>query len=245
MATPAETRLKVASPAPSNVVVVAEALREALIEGRFRPGERIKEIPVARQLGTSRGPIRDALRLLENDGLVEIVPNRGAFVATVRARDILEVYALRTSIGSLALHKLMLDPNPSVDARLTRALSALETAVERGSERQAVRADLAFQSAIVEGAALERVSKEFDRLSWQVRQFIATLDVHYEDKLGLMLQETQSLHRAMVDRDGKRAEALWREKFERWVRDFIAGMPDEDFDAELWLVLTAGPGRKP
>lgn len=240
MSAGAETRVKLQGPIPSNVVVIAEALREALIKGRFRPGERIKEIPLAEQLGVSRGPIRDALRLLQYDGLVEIVPNRGAMVATIHATDVLEVYALRACIGSLALHKLMLDPEPAVDGQLTRALRAFERGVERGNEEQAVDADLAFQSAIVDGAGLGRVSKEFDRLTWQVRQFIATLDTHYEDKLALMLEELRALCEAILARDGERAETLWREKFERWVRDFIDRMPDEDFDPELWLVLTAG-----
>jgi DNA-binding GntR family transcriptional regulator len=237
---PGEPRVRALAPAPSNVVVVAQALREALIAGRFRPGERIKEIPLAQQLGVSRGPIRDALRLLAHDGLVEILPNRGAVVPSVHAADVLEVYALRACIGSLALHKLLLDPAPAADARLTRALAAFQRAVERRDERRAADADLAYQSAIVEGAGLPRVAREFDRLTWQVRQFIATLDTRYDDKLALMLEEVEALHAAIADRDGARAEALWRDKFERWVRDFVERLPGEGFDAELWAVLSSG-----
>src|SRR3954447_15545550 len=96
-------------PAPSNVDLALEAIRAAIVAGRPRPGERIKEIPLAQELGFSRAPVRDALKLLERDGLVELLPHRGATAPELRAVDVLEVYALRASLGTLALHKLMLD----------------------------------------------------------------------------------------------------------------------------------------
>jgi DNA-binding GntR family transcriptional regulator len=236
----AESRVRVGAPAPSNPVLVAETLRDALVKGRLRPGERIKEIPLAQQLGVSRGPIRDALRLLERDGLVAILPNRGAIVPEVHETDVLEVYALRGAIGSLALRKLLLDPVPdAVLARLKRARDTLERSAGRGRAARAAEADLAFQSALVDGAGLPRVAREFDRLTWQVRQFIAALDVRYEDRLGEMRDEIAALHAAIEARDGARAEQLWRAKLERWVRDFVARLDDEGFDAKLWVALTA------
>jgi DNA-binding GntR family transcriptional regulator len=83
------------------------------------------------------------------------------------------------------------------------------------------------------------VAREFDRLTWQVRQFIAALDVRYEDRLGEMRDEIAALHAAIEARDGARAEQLWRAKLERWVRDFVARLDDEGFDAKLWVALTA------
>src|SRR3954463_4892156 len=100
-------RLRSPGPGPPSAALPAAARRGAITAGRSHPGARIKEIPLAAQLGISRGPIRDALRLLERDGLVELIPNRGAVVPAVHALDVLEVYALRASLGSLALHKLM------------------------------------------------------------------------------------------------------------------------------------------
>ena len=79
------SELRPRGPAPSNVDLALEAVREAIVGGRLRPGERIKEIPLAEELGFSRAPVRDAFRLLERDGLVELVPNRGAVVPELRA----------------------------------------------------------------------------------------------------------------------------------------------------------------
>ena len=164
-----DTRVRACVPAPSNVVVVAEALREAIVQGRLKPGERIKEIPLAEQMGISRAPIRDALRLLQYDGLVKIVPNRGGIVPEVHAADVLEVYALRAAIGSLALHKLMIDKPGTALPELDAALRRFKRAVEQVNEQRAGEADLLFQSTIVEGSGLPRVAREWERLTWQVR----------------------------------------------------------------------------
>ena len=226
-------------PAPSNVDVAADAVRDAIVRGRFKPGERIKEIPLAAELDISRGPIRDALRKLERDGIVEVIPNRGAVVPEIRAVDVLEVYALRAALGSLALHKLILEDAVPVPA-LERTLERLRRAVERGQADRAADADLAYQSQVVAGSGLHRVAEEFDRLTWQVRIFIVALDLTLVDKLPRILAEMEALHAALVD--GAGAEALWREKYERWVRTLVERLP-EPFDEPLWAALTAGRAR--
>src|SRR3954453_14804817 len=132
-------------PAPSNVDLALEAIRAAIVDGRMRPGERIKEIPLAEALGFSRAPIPDALRLLERDGLVHLVPNRGAIVPELRALDVLEVYALRASLGTLALHKVMLDGTAWVVGPLERELTRLMRARARRRARDAADADLAYK----------------------------------------------------------------------------------------------------
>jgi DNA-binding GntR family transcriptional regulator len=224
---------------PSNVELVADALRRAIVAGYLKPGERIKEIPLAEQLGVSRGPIREAIQLLAHDGLLRVVANKGAVVPEVTVDDVLEVYALRAALGSLALHKLMLAGAELPVASLNKELRKFETAVERQRGPQAADADLRYQSTIVTSAGLPRVARQFDQLTWQVRIFISTLGISYVDKLPQMLSEVQALHRAIVDRDGVLAEQLWREKFERWVSDFVDQLA-EDFDGEVWTALTSG-----
>jgi len=223
-------------PAPSNVDVAVDALRAAILDGRLPPGQRLKEIPLAVQLGISRGPIREALRLLERDGLVELIPNRGALVPEVKALDVLEVYALRASLGSLALQKLMLE-NRFPEAELEHDLERLRAAVGKGDARHAADADLAYQSTIIAASGLPRATREWDRLTWQVRAFLTALDIGYEDKLARFLAEDEALHAAIARRDAREAERLWRVKYERWVRDLVALLP-EAFDEALWTALT-------
>jgi DNA-binding GntR family transcriptional regulator len=226
-------------PGPSNVDLALEAVRAAIVAGRLRPGERIKEIPLAEELGFSRAPVRDALRLLERDGLVELVPNRGAVVPELRAVDVLEVYALRAALGTLALHKLMLDQGSI--APLERELARLVRAGDRHRARDAADADLAYQQAVVDEAGLPRVASEFERLTWPVRMFLGALDIDVLDTLPRVVAEVRALHDAIAARDVPAAAQLWREKFERWIRDLV-GRLGEDFDDELWVALTRGAG---
>ncbi len=228
----------------SSVEVAADSLREAIAKGLISPGARIKEIPVAEHLGLSRGPIREAMRLLEHDGLLRLIPNKGAVVPEPTSDDVLEVYAMRAALGSLALHKLMLGGSAPPTTTLKRELARFERAVERRSAPQAADADLAYQAAIVDSAGLPRVARQFAQLTWQVKVFIATMGIRYDDKLSQMLSEVRDLHRAIVSGDSLEAERLWREKFERWVRDFIDQMA-EGFDRDLWIALSSGSPAKP
>jgi DNA-binding GntR family transcriptional regulator len=228
------------TPSRSNPAIVAEAIRAAIVRGDLRGGDRIKEAPLADWIGISRGPVRDALRTLEAEGMVEIQRNRGAFVPEVHAADVLEVYALRANLGSLALQKLLIGRPGNDIGPLDDALAELAEAVAAGREQDAAEADLSFQRAMVGAAAMGRLEGEFERLTWQVRMFIATLGITYSDELDAMLAEVKDLHAAIKSGDAPGAQRLWREKLEHWVGDFIARIPEEDFDAELWLALTAG-----
>jgi DNA-binding GntR family transcriptional regulator len=233
-------------PAPSNVDLALDAVRDAIVAGRLRPGERIKELPLAAELGFSRAPVRDALRLLDRDGLVRLVPNRGAVVPDLRAVDVLEVYALRAWLGTLALHKLMLDEGALRAALpgLERELARLVRAGERRREHDAAEADLAYQSAMVAASGLPRVTGQFDRLTWQVRMFLGALGLDLLETLPRVVGEVEALHGAIAARDAEAADRLWREKFERWIRDLV-GRLEEDFDDELWAALTRGRPAPP
>ena len=92
---------------PTSVDHAVSQLRDAIVTGGMRPGERLVETELAERLGLSRGPIREALHQLAREGLVTIHPNRGAVVSAVHAEDVVEVYALRATLGAMALRNLM------------------------------------------------------------------------------------------------------------------------------------------
>jgi len=82
---------------------VATVLRESITEGRLMPGDRLPEVWLSGQLEVSRAPIREALRILELEGLVEIVPQKGARVRGLTAKDLDNIYELRSTLDSLAI----------------------------------------------------------------------------------------------------------------------------------------------
>jgi DNA-binding GntR family transcriptional regulator len=194
-------------PAPSNVEIAATALRDAIVKGRLRPGERIKEVAVAQELGISRGPIREAIRLLEHDGLLTIVPNKGALVPELSAEDVEEIQAMRAALGALALRRLILDGAELPLGQLEKELRRVRRAVEEGSADQAIDACLRYQSALVAAAGLPRVARQFEQLTWQLRTAVPSLEIRFERISG----EVGGLHEALLAADVEAAERAWRE----------------------------------
>lgn len=88
---------------PSAVDRTVEALRQGLTSHRFAPGQRLIEADLTEQYGISRGTLREAFRRLASDGLIEIVPNRGAIVRSLSDRDLTELFQIRSELEALAV----------------------------------------------------------------------------------------------------------------------------------------------
>ena len=82
--------------------LVCENIRQAIIDGTFSPGERLMEIQLADEMGVSRTPVREAIRKLELEGFVVMIPRRGTYVADISIKDITEIYEIRISLDILA-----------------------------------------------------------------------------------------------------------------------------------------------
>lgn len=82
--------------------LVCENIRQAIIDGTFSPGERLMEIQLADEMGVSRTPVREAIRKLELEGFVVMIPRRGTYVADISIKDITEIYEIRTCLDVLA-----------------------------------------------------------------------------------------------------------------------------------------------
>lgn len=104
---------------------VAKQLGQDILQGRYAPGERIGEQAVAELFSLSRGPVRDALRILERQGLVEIRPRRGAFVVELALNDVADIFNVRCALLSLAVRYLARNPDKSALAQVDPRLAQL------------------------------------------------------------------------------------------------------------------------
>lgn len=111
----------------TRVDVVARHLRAAILDGRFTPGERVRQETIAALAGTSRIPVREALRQLESEGLVSLTPYSGARVARVDAGEYEEIYLMREHLEPLAIRESL----PYLTADHFSELHALQTQIER------------------------------------------------------------------------------------------------------------------
>src|ERR1700686_5644390 len=113
---------------------VLHELRQSIIAGRLNPGERLIERELIAMMGVSRTVIREALRQLESEGLVAIVPNKGPIVRTLTVEEARDIYAIRAVLAGLAARPFVEQTDDAQIARLEQALSVVEKAYDSGVE---------------------------------------------------------------------------------------------------------------
>ena len=137
--------------------VLADQIRDHLLEGilsgRFPPHSRIVETQVARELGTSQAPVREALRALEGIGVVQISPFRGARVRRPSQQELLGAYSVRAALEVLGARQAVPHMTDADVAELLGYGEAMDTAARAGDGRAVAEADAAFHGRIVELAA--------------------------------------------------------------------------------------------
>ena len=131
---------------------VKDRILAAILSGEYGPDSRIVETQVARELGTSQAPVREALRGLAALGVVEIAPFRGARVRRPSRREILEAYVVRSALETLAANLAVPRLSPSDVDHLGADLAAMQRAADAGDGRALADADARFHGRIVEAA---------------------------------------------------------------------------------------------
>ncbi|MEN0135933.1 MAG: GntR family transcriptional regulator [Rhodococcus sp. (in: high G+C Gram-positive bacteria)] len=230
------------SPSPRLASAVVEALRESLATGAFRPGQRIAEQPLATQLGVSRGPIRDALKILAEDGLIELEPHRGAYVPLPTQRDVFDTYTARGPIGALLLRRVATNGS----SRLTAAKDALDDIVRLAEVRDIAGtgdADIRWQDALAAAADMPRIEKMFVRLSLQLRMFVSILGLEYAYAVDEIVADNTAILRALEARDPDEVTRLWRRKIDKAVTYMVGQLGHLDAAPPTTAApATGGPG---
>lgn len=221
----------------STVEAAAAAIRHAIATGAVRPGDRIKEIPFAASMGLSRGPVREALRLVAEEGLITLTLNVGATVADVGYHDLMELYAQRLMLGGLALRSLAVGPHDLEDA--TARLEELGRAAKRKDAAAAVEAGLQFQDSLMRSTSMQRTVRLFERTTTQLRVYAGMLDVDYRPLLPDMHQEEVAFLALVRSRDLDQLQAAWRSKIEKWLQILVHQL-GEPFDPHVWRTVYAG-----
>lgn len=144
---------------------VRSRLRDAILGGSFAPGERLVEADLAGQLGVSRAPIRDALRMLEYDGLVTSVGRRGRFVTVLSTRDAWEVYTLRETLEAMAFGLVVGQCPSGVLAKADGIIGEMRAASDAGDRRSLSDLDVRFHRLICETSNHERLLSTWDSMS--------------------------------------------------------------------------------
>ncbi len=171
---------------------VKSILIDRMIDGDLAPGDRIKELQVAKELGTSQAPVREAIRCLETLGYVEHIPHVGAMVKTFNKDEIEEAYQVREA---LELHSTALigELQDDLARELDEQLALMKAATKENNARMFTQADNQFHRAIVASCENDTMLSMWESLKMQV-QVIATLV-----KASMPLDKIYLLHPPIVD----------------------------------------------
>ncbi len=150
---------------------VFNTLRDQILKGELSPGDRLMEIHLAEKLGVSRTPVREAIRLLEKEGLAITIPRRGAQVARMTEKDLSDVLEVREVLDGLAVTKACANVTPELIERLSDSLSDFKEAVKTDDPKLIVEADEEFHHIIYEAADNPRLLSIIDHLKEQMYRF--------------------------------------------------------------------------
>jgi DNA-binding GntR family transcriptional regulator len=155
---------------------IYERVREMIIHAELKPGEKLTSGHLAQMFGVSSTPIREALRMLEQSCLVEIIPHRGAIVRPVlSAKQAQDIYTVRLALEQLAV-RLIVARGDEVDWRELRQVAELyAVASEKGNFRDALQWDLEFHGALVRASGNQVLAETNSRLENQI-QMVRSLD---------------------------------------------------------------------
>ena len=152
----------------SLVALARDAIRRDILAGELAPGSRLIEERLTERLGISRPPLREALRLLEGDGLIEIRPRRGAVVATMDERDVHEVMTLRSGLERMAIEQGVPVRNPRVLEPVHAALAGMEDDARTEDRASLVQHAYALHASIVDIAEHRRLSAIYRSVQEQI-----------------------------------------------------------------------------
>ncbi|MHB8172417.1 MAG: GntR family transcriptional regulator [Thermincolia bacterium] len=193
--------------------IVFESLREAIINGNLKPGERMMEIQLAEEMGVSRTPVREAIRKLELEGFVVMVPRKGAYVASISIKDIADVFEIRAALESLAAglaaERITEDELESMERSLVRVAEATEA----NDLESLINMDTDFHEILYKASRNERLVQIISNLREQIQRFRTTSLAH-PGRMKVALEEHKQIVEAISQRDVEAARNLAREHIE-------------------------------
>ncbi len=156
--------------------MVGERVRASIIEGELPPGSQLHEVELAASFGVSRGPVREALQRLIQEGLLRSEPHRGVFVPVMSADDIVDIYVAREALEGAAVRRIIGTSRAAGAAKaLDRVVRSMETAEKAGDWKTLASRDLDFHTVLVTAAESPRLERMFTTVISETRLCLSLL----------------------------------------------------------------------
>lgn len=205
---------------------VRSAIRDAIFAGELRPGDKIIETFWARELGVSQGPVREAIRDLEAQGLVETVPFKGSRVRTLTEKDIRDNYSVRICLESKSIRDAIgLLPDEALEEltdRLQEILGEMDDCAGQGDLRHFTERDADFHRTIIDSAGNQVLLRLWEQCN--MRNWFSVSALTDAESLKQLQQGHQRLVEEIAARDAKAAAAAIEEHLTGLMDGFIRGV---------------------
>ncbi|MDE2573012.1 MAG: GntR family transcriptional regulator [bacterium] len=201
-----DTSMRVARVAAPLRQQITENLRRAITEGRFLPGQRLVERELCELTGVSRTSIREALRQLESEGLIKIIPHRGPVVATVSLEEAAEIYEIRAVLEALAGRLFAERATTEQRKELQAVFRELEATLKRGDASEGLRVKSRFYEILMRGSGNAALMTFLSSIQGRITMLRAT-SLSHPGRAAKTLQEIRILMGAIKARDG---DAAWQ-----------------------------------
>ena len=209
--------------------LIADQLREQIAQGAFRPGQQIHESVLAGQLSTSRGPVREALHRLAQEGILVSLRNRGVFVPELSIDDIKEIYAVREAVES-ASAKILLAAGPEQISltcqSLKETLTDMAQQVALSDWPAITRLDMQFHTSFVKATGNSRLIRIYNTLVAESRMCILNLEVSYP-RVDALVQEHQNILDSLQAGDSEGLQRAISRHMHKAVEDLTATTQQE------------------
>lgn len=184
--------------------VVFNTLRQAILTGELKPGERLMEIHLADRLGVSRTPIREAIRKLELEGLVVMIPRKGAQVARITEKNLKDVLEVRRALDMLAVRLACSRMDDEYKKQLREACDEFARVVKNNNTKDITEADVRFHDIINKATGNDRLIQLVNNLAEQMYRYRLEYikDAAYHNRL---VAEHEEIYCAIMDGDEERA----------------------------------------
>ena len=186
---------------------ILESIREAILKGQLKPGEKVAEPELAERFGISRTPIREAFRQLESEGYLTVIPRKGAVVADLSERDIEEFYAIKSVLEGFAARMAALKMTEKEIEKLETINEKLETLARQGDVKSFFRVHNEFHELFIRASGNEKLSELIDQLVMKFnRSRMASLAL--PGRMEISVNEHRKIIEAFKNRDGEMADNL-------------------------------------
>lgn len=211
----------------SQYIEISDRLREDIVGGKFASGERLKLAELARLYSTSHMPIREALRILNGQGIVEFTPNSGMRVREIDVDYMIDLFDVRLALEAVQARRAAERITPEASEAIVTAKDEFEKTASRGNQDATLKANHRFHQAI-STASGNREAGEIEERHYQILRIVWGRHGYASERLDGVIEDHRLLTSAILDQDAEAASLLAAAHVMRARRNLLSKMKEAD-----------------